>query len=143
MYGLHERQFRNVFKEAERVKGITGTTLLFMLEKRLDNAVFRAGFASSRNEARQLVVHGHILVNSKRVDLPSYQIKQGDVLTIKAGSQQNARINLSLDGVERRGVPSWLELDRPGYKANVTGEPTREELTMPMLEQLDVALYSK
>lgn len=143
MYGLHEKQFKNTFKEADRIKGITGTNLLFLLEKRLDNIVFRAGFASSRNEGRQLVVHGHVQVNGKRVDLPSFTVKQGDVVSVKEASKQNTRINLSLDGVERRGIPSWLDLDRTGFKVTVKAEPTREELTMPMQEQLVVELYSK
>jgi len=143
MYGIHEKQFRNYFHEAERRKGVTGTNLLLLLELRLDNMIYRSGFSSSRNEARQLIVHGHVLVNSKRVTLPSYQLKTGDQISVAEKSKQNTRINLSLDAVERRGLPAWIELVRGNFVATVKGVPTREDLTMPLQEQLVVELYSK
>lgn len=143
MYGIHEQQFRNYFHEAEKRKGVTGTNLLLLLEQRLDNMIYRAGFSSSRNEARQMIVHGHILVNGKRVTLPSYQLKTGDQISVAEKSKQNLRINLSLDAVERRGLPAWIELVRGNFVATIKGVPTREDLTMPLQEQLVVELYSK
>lgn len=143
MYGLQEAQFRKYFHEAERKKGITGETLLLDLEKRLDNVVYRLGLASSRNEARQLVIHGHVLVNGKRIDRPSLATKLNDKISIHEGSKKVARIQLSMDSVERRGIPSWLELQKDQFLGVVKGVPTRAELTMPMQEQLVVELYSK
>ena len=143
MYGMLEGQFRQYFKKADQQKGVTGENLLIMLERRLDNAVFRMGFASSRNQARQLVRHKHVLVNGKKVNIPSYQISVGDEVTIKEKSRANALINESLEAVERRGIPSWLELDKTAYKSTVKAMPNREELTMPIQEQLIVELYSK
>ncbi|MGA7277118.1 MAG: 30S ribosomal protein S4 [Desulfocapsaceae bacterium] len=143
MYGMLEGQFRQYFKKADQQKGVTGENLLIMLERRLDNAIFRMGFASSRNQARQLVRHKHVLVNGKKVNIPSYQISVGDEVTIKEKSRANALINESLEAVERRGVPSWLELDKTAYKSTVKAMPNREELTMPIQEQLIVELYSK
>lgn len=143
MYGLLEKQFRLTFERAERQKGVTGEDLLIMLERRLENAVFRAGFASSRSQARQIVRHRHILVNGKKVDIPSFQISENDVISLKEKSRANAFINESLEAVARRGVPRWLELDKDSYKATVKALPNREELTMPVQEQLIVELYSK
>jgi small subunit ribosomal protein S4 len=143
MYGMLEGQFRQYFKKADLQKGVTGENLLIMLERRLDNALFRMGFASSRNQARQLVRHKHVLVNGRKVNIPSYQISVGDEVTIKEKSRANALINESLEAVERRGVPSWLELDKTAYKSTVKALPNREELTMPIQEQLIVELYSK
>lgn len=143
MYGLLEKQFRLTFEKAERQKGVTGEDLLIMLERRLENAVFRAGFATSRNQARQIVRHKHILVNGKKVDIPSFQVSENDVISLKEKSRANAFINESLEAVARRGVPSWLELDKDSYKATVKALPNREELTMPIQEQLIVELYSK
>lgn len=143
LYGLHEKQFRNYFKEAERLKGVTGSNLLLLLERRLDNLVYRMGFGGSRNESRQMVVHGHVEVNGKRVDLPSYQPKVGDQISIKEKSKASARIQLALDAVDRRGVPAWVELDRAGAKGILKSLPTREDLNMPLQEQLVVELYSK
>ncbi|MFH1262336.1 MAG: 30S ribosomal protein S4 [Pseudomonadota bacterium] len=143
LYGIGEAQFRRYFREADRAKGVTGMNLLVTLERRLDNIVFRLGFSSSRNEARQVVKHGHVLVNGKRVDLPAYAVKAGDVLSVREGSRQNTRVNASLDAVERRGVPAWLELDRANFTGIVRTMPTREELTMPIQEQLVVEFYSK
>ncbi|MCB2215032.1 30S ribosomal protein S4 [Desulfofustis glycolicus] len=143
MYGMLEGQFRQYFKKADQQKGVTGENLLIMLERRLDNAIFRMGFASSRNQARQLVRHKHILVNGKKVNIPSFQISVGDEISIKEKSRANPLINESLDAVERRGVPSWIEIDRAAYKSTIKAMPNREELTMPIQEQLIVELYSK
>ena len=143
MYGMLEKQFRLTFEKAERQKGVTGENLLMLLERRLDNTLFRIGFASSRNQARQLVRHKHILVNGKKVNIPSFLVSENDVISLKEKSRANALINESLEAVARRGVPSWLELDKDGYKATVKAMPNREELTMPIQEQLIVELYSK
>ncbi len=143
MYGMLESQFRLNFKKADRQKGVTGENLLILLERRLDNTVFRLGFAASRNQARQLVRHKHILVNGKRVDIPSFLISVNDVISLKEKSRANASINENIEAVARRGVPSWLELDKDNYKATVKAAPNREELTMPINEQLIVELYSK
>lgn len=143
MYGLLEKQFRSYFFEADRRKGVTGENLLQQLESRLDNMAYRAGFASSRPEARQLVRHGHFLVNGKAVNIPSYEVQEGDVLTIKEKSRTNARINESLTAVESRRVPEWIELDRAAFQAKIRALPTRQQLTHPMKEQLIVELYSK
>ena len=143
MYGMLEGQFRQYFHKADRQKGVTGENLLIMLERRLDNAVFRMGFASSRNQARQLVRHKHILVNGRKVNIPSYQVSVGDEVSIKEKSRANGLINESLEAVERRGVPSWIELDKTAFKSTIKAMPNREELTMPIQEQLIVELYSK
>lgn len=143
LYGLLEKQFRGTFAEADRQKGITGENLLRLLERRLDNMVYRMGFASSRNEARQLILHNHFLVNGKKVNIPSYVLKPGDVLQVRESSRTLIRIQESLEAVQRRGVPSWLELDKNNFKCVVKTLPVREELTLPIREQLIVELYSK
>ncbi len=143
MYGMLEKQFRLAFKKADLQKGVTGENLLIILERRLDNAVFRSGFASSRSQARQLVRHNHILVNDRKVNIPSYLVNADDVITLKEKSRANTIINESLEAVARRGLPSWLELDKNSFKATVKALPNREELTMPIQEQLIVELYSK
>lgn len=143
MYGMLEKQFRLTFEKAEKQKGVTGENLLILLERRLDNTIFRLGFASSRNQARQLVRHKHVLVNGKKVNIPSFLVSENDEITLKEKSRANAIINESLEAVARRGVPSWLELDKDNYKATVKAMPNREELTMPIQEQLIVELYSK
>jgi small subunit ribosomal protein S4 len=143
LYGLLENQFRNTFKEADRQKGITGEVLLFLLERRLDNAVYRLGFANSRDEARQLVRHNHFSVNQSKVNIPSYLVKPGDVIEVREKSKKVVRIQEALDGVARRGVPQWLELDKDQMKGNVKSMPTREEITIPIQEKLIVELYSK
>jgi len=143
LYGLLENQFRNTFKEADRQKGITGEILLSLLERRLDNAVYRLGFANSRNEARQLVRHNHFIVNHSRVNIPSYLVKPGDVIELREKSKKVVRILEALEGVARRGVPQWLELDKEQMKGNVKGLPAREEITIPIQEKLIVELYSK
>ncbi|PHR23491.1 MAG: 30S ribosomal protein S4 [Desulfotalea sp.] len=143
MYGMLESQFRLYFKKADSQKGVTGENLLIILERRLDNTIFRIGFGASRNQARQIVRHNHILINGHKVNIPSFQVSVGDVITLKEKSRANAGINENLEAVVRRGVPSWLELDKDNYKATVKALPNREELTMPMQEQLIVELYSK
>jgi small subunit ribosomal protein S4 len=143
LYGLLETQFRNTFKEADRQKGITGEVLLFLLERRLDNAVYRLGFANSRDEARQLVRHNHFSVNQSKVNIPSYLLKPGDVIEVREKSKKVVRIQEALEGVARRGVPQWLELDKDQMRGNVKSMPTREEITIPIQEKLIVELYSK
>ena len=143
MYGVLENQFRNTFKEADRQKGITGETLLSLLERRLDNIVYRLGFTNSRNEARQLVRHNHFLVNHSKVNIPSYLVKPGDVIEPREKSKKIVRILEALEGVARRGVPQWLELDKEQMKGSVKGLPTREDITIPIQEKLIVELYSK
>jgi small subunit ribosomal protein S4 len=143
MYGLMEKQFRSLFHEADMQKGVTGSNLLVALESRFDNMVYRTGFAASKAEARQLVSHGHFLVNGKRVTIPSFRVRPGDVISVKDKSQQLARINESLETAASRTQPEWIELDRANFTATVKALPTREQLTHPMKEQLIVELYSK
>ena len=143
LYGLLETQFRNTFKEADRQKGITGEVLLFLLERRLDNAVYRLGFANSRDEARQLVRHNHFAVNQSKVNIPSYLLKPGDVIEVREKSKKVVRIQEALEGVARRGIPQWLELEKDQMRGNVKSMPTREEITIPIQEKLIVELYSK
>jgi len=143
IYGVLERQFRRIFHEAARKKGVTGETLLLLLERRMDSLIFRMGFARTRSEARQLVRHGHFRVNGKKVNLPSAMLKAGDVITVKEGSRKVALIEDALNSVERRGVPAWIELERKDFKATIKNLPTREDITMPIQEQMIVELYSK
>jgi small subunit ribosomal protein S4 len=143
MYGLMENQFRRTFTEAARMRGITGETLLVLLERRLDNATYRLGFASSRAEARMLVRQGHILVNGKKVNIPSYSVRVGDVLSVKEKSRQMGRVLTALEGAQRRGVPDWTELDRESFSGRIKLFPTRSDITMPINEKLIVELYSK
>jgi small subunit ribosomal protein S4 len=143
MYGLSEKQFRLFFQRADRQKGITGTNLLVMLERRLDNVVYRLGFVNSRAQGRQLVRHSHFLVNGKKATIPSILIKQDDVVEVKEKSRNIQAINDSLDAVVRRGIPQWLELEKENMKGIVKGVPVRDDITMPIQEQLIVELYSK
>jgi small subunit ribosomal protein S4 len=143
IYGMLEGQFRRYFEMAESSKGVTGENLLMFLERRLDNTLFRLGFANSRTQARQIVRHNHVLVNGKKVNIPSFLVSIGDVITVKEKSKKNQAINESLDAVARRGVPSWLELDRDNLQGSVKSMPERQEITMPIQEQLIVELYSK
>ncbi|NTV14279.1 MAG: 30S ribosomal protein S4 [Desulfobulbaceae bacterium] len=143
MYGVMEGQFRKTFQNADQIKGVTGEVLLALLEKRLDNAIFRCGFANSRRQARQIVKHDHVMVNGKKVNVPSYLLAVNDVITVRDKSRNVAVINDSLDSVARRGVPSWLEVDRATFRATVKSEPERQGITMPIQEQLIVELYSK
>lgn len=143
MYGLLESQFRRTFARASKVKGITGETLLVLLERRLDNVTYRLGFASSRADARMLVRHGHILVNGKRVTIPSYSIREGDVISVQEGSRQIGRVVSALEGSQRRGVPEWAEVDREAFTGKIKILPTRSDITAPINEKLIVELYSK
>ena len=143
MAGLLEKQFRSYFEKADRQKGVTGTNLLLLLERRMDNMVYRMGFANSRTEARQLVRHNHFLVNGKKVNIPSYLVKVGDAIQVKEKSRKVTSILDAVETVARRGVPQWLEVDKDNYVGTVKALPTREELTMPIQEQLVVEFYSK
>jgi len=143
IYGVLERQFRRYYERAEKQKGITGTNLLMLLECRLDNMVYRMGFASSRTQARQLVRHSHFLVNKRKVNMPSFQVKVGDVVEVREGSRKLPVILEAMETVVRRGIPSWVEVDKENFRGTLKALPTREELTMPIQEQLIVELYSK
>jgi small subunit ribosomal protein S4 len=143
MYGLLEGQFRGLFKKAEQKRGITGTNLLIFLEGRLDNVVYRLGFANSRTQARQLVRHNHFTVNGKKMDIPSYAVKIGDVIQVREKSRKVRIISDAIETVVRRGIPAWLEVEKEDYKGTVKAYPTREEVTVPIQEQLIVELYSK
>ncbi|MEW6107969.1 MAG: 30S ribosomal protein S4 [Nitrospirota bacterium] len=142
-YGLLEKQFRKNFYIAERRKGVTGEVLLQLLETRLDNIVYRMGFAPNRSSARQLVSHGHLLVNGKKVNIPSYIVQIGDTVEVKEASREIGIIKDSLAKIEQRGIPSWLEIDFQNFKGKVLQLPTREEIQLPAQEQLIVELYSK
>jgi small subunit ribosomal protein S4 len=143
IYGILERQFRRYFKASERQKGVTGENLLLMLERRLDNLVYRMGFASSRSEARQLVRHSHFLVNGKKTNLPGFLCKPGDVVEVKESSRKIARINDALEALPRREQSSWIATDRAAFKATFKDNPSRDDLTVQVQEQLIVELYSK
>jgi small subunit ribosomal protein S4 len=143
MYGLSEKQFRLFFQRADRQKGITGTSLLVALERRIDNVVYRLGFVDSRTQGRHFVRHNHFLVNGKKVNIPSYLLKVGDVIEIREKSKKVQAINDSLDAVVRRGIPQWLELEKENLKGSIKTFPAREDIAMPIQEQLIVELYSK
>jgi small subunit ribosomal protein S4 len=143
MYGLLESQFRRYFTMAERSREITGEALLKLLERRLDNMVYRLGMARSRAEARQLVRHSHFLVNGKRVDVPSFLTKPGDVISVREKSRQKDTFKRAIELSERRGVPTWLALDAQNFSGTVVKVPERDELTIPVNERLVVELYSK
>ena len=142
IYGVLENQFRRYFEMADRQRGITGETLLQLLERRLDNAVYRMGFATSRAQGRQLVRHGHFLVNGKKVDIPSYSLKAGDVVSVRQTSKENAAILHAVGEVKGRGIPDWIALEGE-LGAKVKSMPTREQINLPVQEQLIVELYSK
>ena len=143
IYGVKESQFRRYFEIADRKKGVTGTNLLVLLERRLDNVVYRLGFADSRAQARQLVKHGHFLVNGRRVDIPSFQVRVGDEITVREKSKDIVPIVQAIEAVARRGVPDWLELDADNKKGVVKAMPERSHITMPIQEQYIVEFYSK
>jgi small subunit ribosomal protein S4 len=143
MYGLMESQFRGYYKKANQMKGVTGENLLRLLEQRLDNMVYRFGFASTRSEARQLVLHRHFKINGRICNIPSALLRPGDTLEVKERSRKTGKINEALGAIDRRGLPTWLELDKEAYKGTVKEMPNREELSMPIREQLIVELYSK
>jgi small subunit ribosomal protein S4 len=140
-YGVLENQFRRYFEAADRQKGVTGELLLQMLERRLDNVVYRLGYATSRPQARQLVRHGHFTVNGKKVDIPSYAVRAGDTIAVRSTSAQNPTIAHAMEEVKGRGVPEWLSVD--GLSARISQLPTRAQINLPVQEQLIVELYSK
>jgi len=142
-YGVLESQFRRYFEAADRQKGVTGELLLQMLERRLDNVVYRLGFATSRAQARQLVRHGHFRVNGKKVDIPSFQVRLGDSVALKSGSAENPVIQHAMEEVKGRGIPEWLMLDSAAFSGRISSLPTREQINLPVQEQLIVELYSK
>jgi small subunit ribosomal protein S4 len=143
MYGLLEKQFRGTFDLAAKAKGITGEALLVLLERRLDNVTYRLGFASSRADARMLITHKHLLVNGKRMSIPSYFVRAGDVISVREKSRKIGRIISAMDGAQRRGVPEWAEVDREAYSGKVNVLPTRSEIAATINEKLIVELYSK
>ncbi|HUJ49631.1 MAG TPA: 30S ribosomal protein S4, partial [Bryobacteraceae bacterium] len=143
-YGLLEGQFRNLFEKAFATKGVTGEHLLNSLERRLDNVVYRMGFGTSRNQARQLVRHGHLTVNGRKVNIPSYEVKPNDVIEVREASKNNPTILSARDATAHAPSPNWLEVDRDNLKARMLGQPKREDLVQIQLnEQLIVELYSK
>ena len=143
IYGLQERQFRGVFGKAERKTGVTGEHLLRLLECRLDNVVYRLGFAASRKEARQLVNHGHIFVNGRKTDVPACLVKAGDAIEVRQRSREMVPILAALEAADGRGIPGWLDLDRAAFKGTVRSLPTKEEISLPVNEQMVVELYSR
>lgn len=143
IYGLVEKQFRNLFEDAEKAKGVTGANLVTLLERRLDNVAYRGGLAHSRAEARQLVRHGHFQVNGKRVTIPSFAIRKGDVIGVDGTSKEVVRIRAAMEAVKRREVPQWLELDSNAQSVRIRDLPSRDDVTFPMEERLVVELYSK
>jgi len=143
MYGLMERQFAGTVGRATRMKGRSGENLLQLLERRLDNVVFRMGFATSRAEARQLVRHGHFLVNGRKTSTPSFLVRPGHVVTLREGSREVARIVGALETLEGRSLPGWLEIDKDSFQGIVKALPAREDITLPIEEQLIVELYSR
>jgi small subunit ribosomal protein S4 len=143
IYGLLEKQFRNVFEKADRMKGKTGDNLLILLERRLDNVVYKLGFAVTRRESRQMVRHGHFLVGGRKVNIPSFLVRSGDGIELREKSRKIPSVNESLDAVVRKGIPPWLELDRENFRGAVKALPSRAEIREPIQEQLIVELYSK
>ena len=143
IYGLLEKQFVFTFERAERLKGMTGDNLVSLLERRLDNVTYRLGFASSRKAGRQLVNHGHIMVNGKKVNIPSFLVHQGDVVEVKMQSKENSAIKASVETVESRGIPAWLSWDHLNLRGEVRALPSKEDAALPVDEQLVVVLYSR
>jgi len=143
IYGLLERQFRSTYKEAARSKGVTGERLLQLLESRLDSIAYRMGFGISRTEARQVVRHNGVLVNGKRVNIPSYQVKPGDTVEIASKAKEQLRIKAAAEATESRGIPEWLQVDTKGLKGTYKSMPTRTDLPSTINESLIIELYSK
>lgn len=143
IYGVLENQFRRYFEAAARQRGITGELLLQMLECRLDNVVYRLGFSTSRAQARQLVRHGHFSVNGRKVDIPSYRVKEGDIVAVRDRSKQSTAVAHAMDEVKGRGIPEWLELRAEQMAGRIVSLPTRAQINLPVQEQLIVELYSK
>ncbi len=142
-YGLLETRFRDTFERAAKSKGVTGTELLVLLERRLDNVVYRLGLGSSRRQARQIVAHGHVLVNGKRVDIPSFTVKPGDIVEVAEGSKKNPYVVGAMEAAKSRVIPEWLTLDQEAVRGTVNSLPTREQLPPTVREQLIVELYSR
>ncbi|PYQ55265.1 MAG: 30S ribosomal protein S4 [Acidobacteria bacterium] len=143
LYRMQEGQFGLTFDRAAQEKGVVGEVLLSKLERRLDNVIYRLGFGSSRDQARQLVRHGHVKVNDKKVNIPSYQVEEGDVVSLSPRAAKNTQVAASVEAVKGRGVPKWLELDAAGMKGRVLSMPARDDVNFPIQEQLIVELYSK
>jgi small subunit ribosomal protein S4 len=143
IYGVLESQFRRYFESADRQRGITGETLLQLLERRLDNVVYRLGLATSRPQARQFVRHGHFFINGRRVNVPSYSVRVGDVVSVREGSRKSTSIQHAMEEVKGRGIPEWLEFDAEQISGRIASLPTREQINLPVQEQLIVELYSK
>jgi small subunit ribosomal protein S4 len=143
LYRMQEGQFGLTFDRAAAEKGVVGEVLLSKLERRLDNVIYRLGFGASRDQARQLVRHGHVKVNDKKVNIPSYQVEEGNVVSLSARAAKNAQVTASVEAVKGRGVPKWLELDAAGMKGRVLSMPARDDVNFPIQEQLIVELYSK
>ena len=143
IYGVHEAQFHRYYETALRTRGMTGLVLLQLLERRLDNVVFRLGYASSRAQARNLVTHGHFNVNGRRVNIPSFVAKPGDMVELREKSRASLRFQELISAMDRKGLPSWLELDKQNFKGKVASAPMREDIAMPINENLIVELYSK
>jgi small subunit ribosomal protein S4 len=143
IYGVLEDQFRRYFETADRQRGITGETLLQLLERRLDNVIYRLGLATSRPQARQLVRHGHFTVNGKKVDIPSYSVRAGDTVAVRASSLKTPAIAHAIEEVKGRGIPGWLTFDAGDQVGRIMSLPTREQINLPVQEQLIVELYSK
>jgi small subunit ribosomal protein S4 len=142
-YGVLERQFGRYFDRADRKRGKTGDNLLTFLERRLDNVVYRMGFASSRPQSRQLVNHRHVTVNGRTVDIPSFEVKAGDVIQLREKARKNPQVQTAVEAAQARGIPDWLQVDASNFQGNVISLPTREHITLPIQEQLIVELYSK
>ena len=143
IYGLQERQFRVLFEHAERKTGVTGEHLLKLLECRLDNVVYRLGFSASRKEARQLINHGHLMVNGRKSDVPAMLVKANDVIEVRERSRSLLPIQAALEAVDGRGIPNWLELDKGAFKGTVRSLPTKDDIALPVNEQMVVELYSR
>ena len=143
LYGVLEKQFRGYYYRAERQKGITGTNLLILLESRLDNIIYRMGFAASRSQARQMVRHNHFSVNNRKVNIPSFQVRLGDVVEVREKCRKAPQILEAMETVVRRGIPSWIEVEKEKFMGALRAMPNREDITMPIQEQLIVELYSK
>ena len=143
IYGMLEKQFRNTYEKARNRKGVTGSLLISFLERRLDNVIYRLGFASSRKEARNMVRHGHFTINDTKVNIPSYEVNAEDVIKVTQGSEKFERITISLEGLGRRGFPEWLEIDTEKLTGNVKRLPIRDDVTSPIEEQLVVEFYSR
>ncbi len=142
-YGVLEKQFKKYFYMAEKRKGVTGSNLLQLLERRLDNVVYRLGLASNRRQARQFVLHGHVTVNNRQVNIPSSLVRSGDLIGLKEASKKITMIEENMSKIEHRGLPSWLEIDTSKYEGKILHHPARDEIQLPVQEQLIVELYSK